>query len=46
MIQDLRSDNGKEYTSTQFPMLCEEAGIEQLTAPYTHQQNRVSERKN
>ena len=48
MIQALRFDNGKEYTSVQFIMFCgEEAGIEhQLTAPYTPQQNRVSERKN
>ena len=27
-IQTLRSDNGKEYTSEQFNMLCNEAGIE------------------
>lgn len=27
-IQFLRSDNDKEYTSTQFNMYCEEAGIE------------------
>lgn len=47
MIQALRSDNGKEYTSAQFTMFCEEAGIEhQLTTPYTPQQNGVSERKN
>ena len=48
MIQALRFDNGKEYTSVQFIMFCgEEAGIEhQLTAPYTPQQNGVSERKN
>lgn len=46
-IQFLRSDNGKEYTSTQFNMYCEEAGIEhQLTTPYTPQQNGVSERRN
>ena len=46
-IQILRSDNGKEYTSEQFNLLCEEAGIEhQLTVPYTPQQNGVSERKN
>ena len=46
-IQALRSDNGKEYTSKQFNHFCEEAGIEhQLTAPYTPQQNGVSERKN
>jgi len=46
-IQFLRSDNGKEYTSTKFNLFCEEAGIaHQLTAPYTPQQNGVSERRN
>ena len=46
-IQVVRSDNGKEYTSDQFNFFCDEAGIEhQLTAPYTPQQNGVSERKN
>jgi len=47
MIQVLRSDNGIEYTSKQFIMFCEHADIEhQLIAPYTPQQNGVSERKN
>jgi len=46
-IQTLRSDNGKEYTCGRFQQLCYESGIEhQLTAPYTPQQNGVSERKN
>ena len=46
-IQFLRSDNGNEYTSTKFNQFCEEAGIEhQLTAPYTPEQNGVSERRN
>lgn len=46
-IQSLRSDNGKEYTSEAFNRFCAEAGIHhQLTAPYTPQQNGVSERRN
>ena len=46
-IQVIRSDNGKEYTSGNFNLFCEEAGIEhQLTVPYTTQQNGVSERRN
>ena len=36
-IQFLRFDNGKEYTTTQFNLFCEEAGIDQLTTPYTPQ---------
>ncbi|KAF3667798.1 putative ribonuclease H protein-like, partial [Capsicum annuum] len=46
-IQSIRTDNGKEYTSQQFNILCEEAGIHhQLTTLYTPQQNGVSERRN
>jgi len=46
-IQSIRSDNGNEYTSATFNLFCEEAGIEhQLTAPYTPEQNGVSERRN
>ena len=46
-IQALRYDNGKENSSNQFNMLCEEVGIEhQPTASYTPQENGVSERKN
>ena len=46
-IQAIRSDNGREYTSTEFNLYCEEAGIEhQLTAPYNPEQNGVSERRN
>ena len=46
-IQTLRFDNGKEYTSHQFNSFCEEEGIKcQLTAPYTPEQNGVSERRN
>jgi transposase InsO family protein len=46
-IQFVRSDNGKEYTSAQFNLFCEEAGIvHQLTTPYNPEQNGVSERRN
>ena len=44
LIQMVKSDNGKEYTSETFNRFCEEAGIEhQLIAPYTPQQNGVKE---
>ena len=47
LIQTIRLDNGKEYTSETFNKFCEEAGVEhQLTAPYTPQQNGVSEKRN
>ncbi|XP_073263046.1 uncharacterized protein [Populus alba] len=37
----------REYTSTKFNLYCEEADIEhKLTAPYTPEQNGVSERRN
>ena len=46
-IQAIRSDNGKKYTSSEFNLYCEEAGIEhQYTAPYIPEQNGVSERRN
>ncbi|KAH9666120.1 Integrase catalytic domain-containing protein [Citrus sinensis] len=46
-IKVIKSDNGTEYTADKFAKFCEAAGIEhQLTATYTPQQNRVSERKN
>ena len=46
-IQCLRSNNGKEYTSAKFNQFYEESIIEhQLTAPYTPEQNEVSERRN
>lgn len=46
-IQLLRSDNGKEYTSAEFNLFCEEAIIEhQLIVPYTPEQNGVRERRN
>ena len=47
LIRTIRLDYGKKYTSETFNRFCEEAGIEhQLTAPYTPQQNDVSERRN
>ncbi|EOY08987.1 Uncharacterized protein TCM_024324 [Theobroma cacao] len=46
-IKTLRTDNGGEYTSNEFTQFLNQQGIaHQLTAPYTHQQNGVSERKN
>ncbi|KAL3514435.1 hypothetical protein ACH5RR_027152 [Cinchona calisaya] len=46
-IKILRSDNEKEYISTEFNLFCEEAGIEhQLTTLYTPEQNKVSEIRN
>ena len=45
-IKILRSDNGGEYTSTEFNDFCKEAGIKrELTVPYNPQQNEVAERK-
>jgi transposase InsO family protein len=46
-IQAIRSNNGKEYTSSEFNIYCEDVGIEhQLTTSYTPEQNGVSERRN
>lgn len=46
-IQNLRTDNGGEFTSTAFSNFLKQSGIQrQLTAPYTPQQNAVVERKN
>lgn len=43
----VRSDNGTEYTSSSFKSICEDSGVQhQFTAPYSPQQNGVSERKN
>jgi hypothetical protein len=43
----LRSDNGGEYTSTEFAEFCTEQGIRRkLIIPYNPQQNGVAERKN
>ncbi|EOY17849.1 Copia-like retrotransposable element, putative [Theobroma cacao] len=46
-IKKLRTDNGGEYTSSEFISYLENEGIHhQLTAPYCPEQNGVSERKN
>jgi IS30 family transposase len=46
-IKVVRSDRGDEYTSTAFIEYYEERGIRRfLTAPYSPQQNSVTERKN
>lgn len=46
-IKMLRSDNGSEYTTHKFKLNCEQVGIvQQFTAPYSPQQNGVSEKKN
>ncbi|EOY22757.1 Uncharacterized protein TCM_014834 [Theobroma cacao] len=46
-IKKLRTDNGGEYTSSEFTSYLENEGIHhQLTAPYCPEQNGVSERKN
>jgi transposase InsO family protein len=46
-IKVLQSDNGGEYTSTEFADFCTQHGIRrQLTVPYNQQQNGVAERKN
>lgn len=43
----LLSDNGGEFTSTDFTQFCKSEGIQrQLTTPYTPSQNGVVERKN
>ena len=46
-IKTLKSDNGKEYTSNEFNMFCEDMGsVHQLTMSYAPQQNGDSERNN
>lgn len=46
-IKCLRSDQGGEFTSSEFNSYCEKHGIRrQLSAPQTPQQNGVVERKN
>lgn len=47
VIKVFRTDRGGEFTSREFKMYCEEAGIlRHFTAPYTPQQNGVVERRN
>jgi len=46
-IMALGSDNGGDYTSTEFSKFLRESGIShEKTAPYSPEQNRVSERAN
>ncbi|GJU65696.1 retrovirus-related pol polyprotein from transposon RE1 [Tanacetum coccineum] len=46
-LRILRTDNGGEYTSTEFEdFLRQQGAIHQVTVPYSPQQNGVSERKN
>jgi transposase InsO family protein len=46
-IKILMSDNGGEYTSSEFGSFCRDAEIKRkLTTPYNPQQNGVAERKN
>ena len=47
VVNNIRSDNGGEYTSNAFKSYCTEKGItQQFTNPYCPQQNGVSERLN
>ena len=46
-VKSVRSDNGGEYLSNAFKLFCSEKGIvQELTNPYTPEQNGVSERLN
>lgn len=46
-IKNLQSDNGREYVNNEFDDFLKKEGIKRrLTAPYTPQQNGISERKN
>ena len=46
-IKILKSDNGGEFTSSDFNKYCTEVGIKRdLTIPYSPQQNDVAETKN
>ncbi|KAL0402340.1 UNVERIFIED_CONTAM: Copia protein [Sesamum latifolium] len=45
-IKVFRTDRGREYLYKQFKQICEDKGIiQQLTIPYTPQQNGVAERR-
>lgn len=47
LMKCLRSDNGGEYTSTEFKQFCDTKGIKRhFTVPNTPQQNGVAERMN
>ena len=47
IVCHLRSDNGREYVSDEFRSELAKQGIlQQLTCPYTPEQNGVAERKN
>ena len=46
-IKILKSDNGGEFTSTEFNDFCKEDGVKrEITTPYNPQQNGVAKRKN
>jgi transposase InsO family protein len=46
-LKALRSDRGGEFQSKEFKQFCEKEGVlQQLTTPYTPEQNGVAERKN
>ena len=46
-IKTLRLDNGGEFTSESFKILCRESGIKrEMSTPYNPQQNGIAERKN
>ena len=46
-VKKLRSDNGVEYISEEFAEYCKSRGIlQEVTVPYTPQQNGVAERMN
>jgi transposase InsO family protein len=46
-VKNIRSDNGSKFRNTQVEEFLDEEGIKhELSAPYTHQQNGIVERKN